>query len=182
MNPITQFLTNILNLLLGLFGINLQKEENDDKVPEEIEVENNNNMKKITLIRKYEKGGTVGLLVFPSGETMYVLERPKESEDESPVCIPEGTYPLVMRESPIVKSTSKGKYTRGYEVTEVEGRTHIMVHIGNYVHNSEGCLLTGESVGKHKGLPAVWKSAVAFDRFMKLMQEEEITHIEIKSE
>ena len=51
--------------------------------------------------------------------------------------IPAGTYTCVLRTSP--------KYGVTYHVTDVEGRSYILIHWGNYHKNTKGCLLVGKA-------------------------------------
>ncbi|WGH49621.1 hypothetical protein [Alishewanella phage vB_AspM_Slicko01] len=147
---------------------------------EEDEILDNNRL--LRLLRTYKKDGTVGDLVFPCGKSLKALERPWLNNKKSESCIPEGLYAVALRNSPIVERTSKGKYKKGYEIVAVPDRTFIMFHIGNYVRNSDGCVLTGTDEGESNGIPAVWSSADAFDKFMSLMEKHKITHIHIEEQ
>jgi len=52
-------------------------------------------------------------------------------------CIPKGTYTVVPRYSE--------KYKNHYHVLDVHNRTHILIHVGNYKTQTEGCILIGKS-------------------------------------
>lgn len=52
-------------------------------------------------------------------------------------CIPKGNYTVVPRYS--------DKYKNHYHVLDVHNRTHILIHVGNYKTQTEGCILIGES-------------------------------------
>lgn len=52
-------------------------------------------------------------------------------------CIPKGNYTVVPRYSE--------KYKKHYHVLDVHNRTHILIHVGNYKTQTEGCILIGKS-------------------------------------
>jgi len=55
-------------------------------------------------------------------------------------CIPEGVYNFKFRQSP--------KNGRVLELQNVEHRTNIQIHAGNFVKNTTGCILVGSGL-KH---------------------------------
>lgn len=101
----------------------------------------------LTLERAYlpDRSVTLGRLTLPDGWSCYTLELPWLSNGVGKSCIPEGVYDMAMRESPIVKRTSGGSHPRGWEVTDVPGRTYIMFHPGNFASDTEGCILPGNA-------------------------------------
>lgn len=52
-------------------------------------------------------------------------------------CIPKGNYTVVPRYSE--------KYKNHYHILDVHNRTHILIHVGNYKTQTEGCILIGKS-------------------------------------
>lgn len=136
----------------------------------------------VRLLRTYHENGTHGTYVFPGGEEIQCLEPPDKNNEPFVSCIPEGLYSLKKRESPIVKRTTKGKYSWGWEITGVKNREFIMVHVGNYVRDTNGCQLTGSARDFLNGAPVVWSSMDAYDAFVELMEKYQITHISIEEE
>ena len=65
------------------------------------------------------------------------LERP--NSDSEFVCIPKGTYPIVMAMSPHFGVVLP-------HVQNVPGRSNILLHWGNTISDSEGCILCGTKV------------------------------------
>lgn len=93
-------------------------------------------MQQATLIRYYNPFGIHGELSGCWDKPIKILERPWKGNAPRESCIPEGTYTCKRVKSPTYGNT--------FEVTDVQGRTHILFHWGNWVSNSLGCLLTGE--------------------------------------
>ncbi len=88
----------------------------------------------------YSASGTFGILILPSGQRLATVERPWLDNKVSISCIPVGEY-----------HCSPRRYNRGgydaYIVNDVPGRTYILFHIGNYVRNSNGCILVNSYHG-----------------------------------
>lgn len=136
----------------------------------------------LILNRTYYKNGTHGTVEFPDGTTFETLENPWLNNKNSISCIQEGEYVLKMRNSPVVERTSKGEFQKGWEVTDVPDRTYIMWHVGNYVRNTEGCILVGKTRDFADGYPVIWSSAIAFRSFMGKMTENETWLLSVTSE
>lgn len=124
--------------------------------------------------------GTFGRLIVPGGFECFTCERPWLGNRVSESCIPPGVYDLAMRNSEVVRRTTGGRYSRGWEVTGVDGRTYIMFHPGNTLDDSEGCILPGESLSAWDGKWAVTNSQGTFDRLMKVLGGAENWTLEIR--
>lgn len=136
----------------------------------------------ILVERTYHASGTHGVLTFADDTRFYTLERAWVNNERRISCIPEGIYKLVMRYSPIVQRTSGGEYTSGYEITGVKDRDLIMIHVGNYVKDTEGCLLVGMSEDFQNGEPVVWSSRLAFRLLMTKMAGRDNWQIRFKEQ
>lgn len=136
---------------------------------------------KIELKRAYLDNSTIGKMVMPSGKIFDTIELPWKENKNKISCIPEGTYTLKKRVSGIVNRTTKGKHAEGWEVTKVDGRTFIMIHIGNTVDNFEGCIGIGHGLGVINNQWAILNSSKAFDEFMNEMKENEEWELIIKT-
>ena len=137
----------------------------------------------ITLTRAYLPDGsaTFGRLeVFD--DTFCTLELPWRGNETNVSCIPEGTYPLQLRESPVVRRSSGSDFFEGWEVAQVPDRRFIMFHVGNWVEDTDGCVLIGESFSwhAHKG-PMVTNSRKAFRQFMLALVNRDFWDIEIRN-
>ncbi len=74
-----------------------------------------------------------------------------------------------LRVSGVVQRTSG--YHKGWEVQDVPNRTYIMVHVGNYPHNFEGCIGVGLGSAIYRNdKRMVTSSQKAFKQYMKTME------------
>lgn len=108
----------------------------------------------------YSSLGTFGR--FLDGDfKSFTMEEVWQQNKTSISCIPEGRYLCKRRSFP----------THGpmFEVTNVSGRTAILIHIGNTIADVEGCICPGEKLGAIDGMWAVLDSQTAYDRFMQHM-------------
>lgn len=116
----------------------------------------------------YTPEGTFGRLQV-GGKEFYTVERPWQDNKPKVSCIPEGDYTLRMRDSAVVSRSTGGAYSRGWEVTDVKGRTFIMIHVGNTIDDLEGCIAPGKLLSVVNGRWAVGSSRPAFDELMGVL-------------
>ena len=140
----------------------------------------------IKLIRyKYGLDGTFGEWVFPDGSRLFSVERAWKGNQRSVSCIPEGLYVLRKRKSPVVSRVTNGRYTEGWEVTNVPNRSFIMVHPGNWPSNFNGCIGVGQENRplQHPTqgmIDAVTSSQAAFDTLMSKLEEKDKWFLDIQ--
>lgn len=122
--------------------------------------------------------GTLGHLAGP-GFRCVTMEREWAGNAKKRSCIPAGTYHLTKRSSSVVYRSTKGKYLNGWEVTDVPGRSLIMIHPGNWQHDVEGCIAPGRAFSILERKVAVSHSLAAFTELMKLLEgeKEHILHV-----
>ena len=120
----------------------------------------------ITLRRYYTPHGTWGELTGQNGFRCVTMENPWLGNERGESCIPEGVYKMRLRPSPVVQRTSNGMYSDGWEICDVPGRDFIMAHPGNYVRDTDGCLLVGRKMTVHGGRLMVTHSQATFQQFM----------------
>lgn len=102
------------------------------------------------------KDRTIGRLTY-NGEHFYTVERPWLDNRQNISCIPTGYYKLVR-----VNSPKFGPNT--WEVANVSGRTHILIHAGNTSPADViGCIALG--MGLFAQLQGVSSSKAAIENF-----------------
>ena len=103
--------------------------------------------------------GTLGVIRL-EGEEFWTVERPWDMNKPFVSCIPEGAYFMKRRDSP--------KFGNTWHITDVPGRTHILIHAGNYPENFSGCIGLGDSLMGDR--IAVSSSRKAVSRFEALTE------------
>lgn len=99
---------------------------------------------------------------------IYTLEEPWLNNKRSVSCIPKGIY--------LCEPHSGPKFKQVYEITKVTGRSSILMHCGNTLKDTEGCILLGlscgnEAVYKSRAAMALLKSILGEEAFMLQIQE-----------
>lgn len=118
-------------------------------------------MKILELIRLEESAsGTIGVLKINKQVFCYTLEPPDNANKSNISSIPAQQYFVVPYSSP--------KYPDTYHILGVPDRSAVLIHPGNTVHHTAGCILLGATVGKLKGDRAVLNSGATFERFRAL--------------
>jgi len=128
----------------------------------------------------YSPMGTFGRLSIGDFQC-FTVERPWQNNKPSVSCIPEGIYPLKLRESPVVQRTSGGAYRQGWEVTHVPNRSMIMLHVGNTMTDVEGCIAVGAALGWVAGRWAVTDSRKTFSLLMDALSASDAWTLNITS-
>lgn len=117
----------------------------------------------ITLRRfGYTPMGTFGRWSMP-GMECYTLEENWANNERGQSCIPVGTY--------VLKRGYFPKHKDCFEVTNVPGRSSILIHAGNTILDIEGCIILGDELGMMGSLWAIrpGTSTPALTRFMGIM-------------
>jgi hypothetical protein len=118
--------------------------------------------------------GTRGILLFDD-TYIHAIELPDRDNLSNRSRIPAGRYSVSVRNSP--------RYGRVYHVDSVPGRTHVLLHHGNYAGDKEkglrthsaGCILLGSKRGVLNGQRAVLSSRSARRKFELTMNWEPFT-------
>lgn len=124
--------------------------------------------------------GTFGSLHMPDGFGCVTAERPWQGNKVRQSCIPPGVYTMRQRNSEVVRRTTGGRYTKGWEIQDVPERSFIMFHPGNTIDDTEGCILPGESFSAWNNMWTVANSQATFDRLMKVLGGADEWTIEIR--
>ena len=104
---------------------------------------------------------TMGVLTTPQGNIYATVERPWKDNIVNVSCIPKGTY--------LCKNNHDSpKFGKTISVKNVVGRTDILMHVGNFVEDSLGCILVNSYFNRNfEGS----QSKVALDKLMAELPE-----------
>ncbi len=108
----------------------------------------------------YLPKGTLGEIKIRDEHVCYILERPWLHNERSVSCIPEGRYD--------VRPDEEGRYTGYPEICDVVGRTEIIIHPANRVHELHGCLAPGTGYAFDGVEPFVTESRKAYGRLLMM--------------
>lgn len=122
----------------------------------------------VFLIRKSYKTHTTGTLLTDKGGVFYTLERPWLNNKSNISCIPPGEY-LVK----FLPRSASGKYRNCWHLQSVDGRFGILIHNGNFVSHTKGCILIGMKHGFLARKPAILSSKVAMRKFLEHVGKED---------
>lgn len=117
---------------------------------------------RLTRVAADSKEGTFGTWVV-DGQPMAVTCEPYWRENATNIsAIPSGSYRIKRHVSPT--------YGECFMVLDVPGRSSILIHPGNWDHNTEGCILLGEKFETDsEGRWMVQQSGDAVREFMQEM-------------
>lgn len=112
----------------------------------------------VHLTREYRVYVTLGRMSLPDGTVLKTLEPPWLNNASNVSCIPAGTYVCKW-----IERSASGKYRRCWHVTNVQGRAGILIHAGNRLAHTLGCILPGLRHGRLGGHTAVLSSSAALN-------------------
>lgn len=110
--------------------------------------------------------GTRGDL-FAGGKRFVVIERAWQNNQQNISCIPVGSYSVSFLER-----SASGRYRKCWHVQNVIGRSGILIHNGNIVRHSRGCLILGKRRGRLLGELATLNSRCALRELEQVMNRE----------
>ncbi len=102
---------------------------------------------------------------------LQTLERPWIFNERKVSCIPTGTY--------LVKRHISPKFGECFKVQDVKGRSDILIHSGNVVKDTLGCILVGLTSGSvdDSSSAMVYSSRKAMAVLLALIDKEIVLHI-----
>jgi len=115
--------------------------------------------------------GTFGVLRINKGVFCVTLEPRDELNAPFKSSIPAQQYMCERKLSP--------KFGETFCIRNVPGRDNVLFHAGNFVGDTEGCILLGEYFGKLRGNRAINNSGRTFGAFMAVMEGIERFHLTI---
>jgi len=117
----------------------------------------------IEICREYQDNkATLGTLRIGGTEFCKTLELPWKANAENVSCIPEGSY--------VVKRINSPHFGNVWNITEINGRTNVLIHKGNWMKDTHGCVLLGLAIGDDNN--SILSSEAAFDKFMEITKDE----------
>lgn len=116
--------------------------------------------------------GTFGALKINKAVFCVDLEPPDRENVQFISSIPAQQYDCHRFNSP--------KFGETFKIMNVPGRDKVLFHPGNYVSQTEGCILLAQYFGKLKGNRAVLNSGNTFREFMRIMLGYDVFHLTIK--
>lgn len=99
--------------------------------------------------------GTFGVLSVGGEPVCVTCEDPWKNNAKGESCIPKGKYRCL--------KYSSEKFPDVWEVTNVPGRSAILIHHGNTIRDTHGCILPGDSFNHLNGLPSITRSRVTME-------------------
>lgn len=124
----------------------------------------------IYVIRNDVSAECVRSFVLIGDEQFYFLERPWLNNQRNISCIPAGNY-----KARFLEKSGSGRYKKVYLLIDVPGRGGILIHCGNTVKHSKGCLIIGKRKGRLAGRRAVLNSRTALQEFREIVGENTFT-------
>lgn len=108
---------------------------------------------------------TRGVIVSGRVPLAHTLELPSRNNARNISCIPAGKYRLTKASSP--------KFARCFYVHDVPNRSGILIHVGNSLLDTDGCILVGLDVnGDH-----IVNSRLAMDRLYSVLPDDNILEV-----
>jgi hypothetical protein len=98
--------------------------------------------------------GTFGTFLDENNNRLALTCEPPADADHP--CIPAGTYAVVPHNSLGHPNT--------WEITNVPNRTEILIHNGNTIKDTLGCILVGDSFGELDGISCVLNSDATLNK------------------
>lgn len=105
------------------------------------------------------EAGTFGVLVHDYIPFAVTLELPWKDNARECSCIPSGDYKCRRMKSP--------KFGETFEVCDVPNRSSILLHRGNAIPDTSGCILVAEEFTVLNGSPAIGMSRQGFDELLE---------------
>lgn len=116
--------------------------------------------------------GTPGALIAKNDFIWTTMERNWENNAQDISCIPPGKYTCVRINSP--------KFGNTFEVTGVPNRTAILLHKGNFMSDSHGCIVIGTGYAQINSQLGISGSGDAFMQFLNYFKDEQSFELTIE--
>lgn len=123
-------------------------------------------MMHVTLKRiRQDKNGTFGILYDDAGKQLCVTcEEPWNYNSRKNSCIPAGRYRC--------ERFSGSKFKNVWQVVNVPNRDTILIHNGNTIADTEGCILVGKAFSALLGQPSISESKLTLEQLRSILDDE----------
>lgn len=101
-----------------------------------------------------------------SGKKFFTLERAWHGNRQNISCIPEGEYAFTPHGW---EENSTKKFKKVWHIQNVPMRSYILIHAGNSISNTMGCILVGKGVNIRDGYGALLDSKGAIDEMREII-------------
>jgi hypothetical protein len=101
------------------------------------------------------EAGTFGILFMEGIPLCVTCEDPWHNNITGASCIPVGKYECVKHNGT--------KYSNVWKLLGVPHRDFILIHNGNTINDTKGCILVGKSFGATDGLPSITDSRITLN-------------------
>jgi len=108
--------------------------------------------------------------LYANSDVFATLEPPWRHNLPNVSCIPAGDY-----SADFLKTSASGKYREVYHLQAVPKRGGILIHQGNTVNHTRGCIILGMRKGWLAGKRAVLNSRTAMEKLRTLMEKDDFT-------
>lgn len=105
--------------------------------------------------------GTFGLLYHGQIPLCNTLEDPPNNNQVGISCIPRGLYECLPHNGV--------KFKNVWMLQNVPGRSAILIHAGNTIDATSGCILVGMGLGRISGQPGIINSQTALNMLRKIL-------------
>lgn len=107
--------------------------------------------------------GTFGVMLICQQTFCCTIELPDRDNANDISRIPAGVYSC--------KKQQSARFGAVFEIMSVPDRSDIVIHIGNTIKDTRGCILLGRSFGWIGNNRAILHSAETFSEFMHIMRD-----------
>lgn len=109
------------------------------------------------ILRRTASGpdGTFGMLCHGDKVLCLTLEDPPNDNQVGISCILPDTYPCSPHNGPRFKGV--------WRLEDKHGRKDVLIHNGNTIEHTRGCILVGMGIGMFNGLPGITNSQMALN-------------------